>query len=210
MWQVHTDRAGCFPRAGGRRRRRRRRGPKGGEEPAFNPASTCDVGGEQLYQQSRGIYTGHFMQIQPSYLQSSQTLFTTAGLPKLDQEANHNNLLKRPEALRQPPAAWEEAAQGVSKGGRGPAWVRGGTAGHPTPRAARQELILFHPLSGWPPPLGIALPVQRPQRRRSLFSLQMFMCTVPGKDSDWLGWSHVPVLGTITVAVAGSHGHRIM
>lgn len=95
MWQVHTDRAGCFPRAGVRRRRRC--GPKGGEEPAFNQASTCDVGGEQLYQESRGIYTGHFMQIQPFYLQSSQTLFTTARLPKLDQAANHNNLLKRPE-----------------------------------------------------------------------------------------------------------------
>lgn len=29
----------------------------------FKQASTCDVRGEQLYQKSSGIYTGHFMQI---------------------------------------------------------------------------------------------------------------------------------------------------
>lgn len=33
---------------------------------------------------------------------------------------------------------------------------------------------------------------------------------VAGKHSDWPSLSHVPIPEPITVAVAGSHGHRIM
>lgn len=70
-----------------------------------------------------------------------------ARLPKLEQAANHNGILKRPEG---PEAATGSLGRrlpwwGLPTGERAPDWVRPGRAGHQTPGAAHQELVPLLP-----------------------------------------------------------------
>lgn len=119
-----------------------------------------------------------------------------ARLPKLEQTADHNGILKRLEGP-------EVAAS--SLGRRLPWW--GLPTGEQGPRLgpSRQG----RPPDTWGCPLGacsaITLFLGGHLSRESPSQSK-----VPGKEFDWPSLSHMPIPGPITVAMAGSHGHRIM
>lgn len=119
-----------------------------------------------------------------------------ARLPKLEQAANHNGTLKRPEG--------PEAATG-SLGRRLPWW--GLPTGEWGPRLgpSRQG----GPPDTWGCPPGACSPITLYLSGR-LTRESPSQSQVPGKESDWPSLSHVPIPGSITVAMAGSHGHRII
>ena len=128
--------------------------------------------------------------------------------PKLEQAANHYGILKRPEeaASTESPGRNSGPCLGSSRSDKPPDSRKFVPPGACSPLPSVWAAI--SPGKTWPLDLRDHPPVQSLGWKERLLFLQVSMCIVSGKDSDWPSLSHVPIPEPITVA--GSCGHKVM